>query len=385
MSDQHPLNLYSLIVELGQTEWIDEIRIFGSRRYLSNASYGSDIDLLIVPNRHVSIDKVRDIIDEPYVDAFLLDSHVAVSAMNDTRINVSEAGTVKGLDAITLWSRTNGWLTGEDYRTLDVISDKVPAMTRPNRGAIIIFCALASEFAAVRNRLGTGTEKTHARIPPYYRAYVNAASGKERLVIAVQTGVAGVNAGVSATRILDYFDEPAFAVLVGITAGLKDQKPTPSSPVLGDILVPTATVDVESGKLTPKGKEPAGQTFPLSPYRQRAIASWSGFNAWADQRKRLVDGKETPPKIVSDCTLACTASVIAYNKYAQSLKQHDRKIAGIEMEAVGIATACIGRCDLLIVKAISDWADEEKGDSQHEYCMQVSADLTISLIETGII
>ena len=83
----------------------------------------------------------------------------------------------------------------------------------------------------------------------------------------------------------------------------------------------------------------------------------------------------------ADCTLACTASVIAYNEYAQSLKQHDRKIAGIEMEAVGVATACQGRCDFLVVKSISDWADEKKGDSQHSYCTKVSADLVVSMIE----
>jgi hypothetical protein len=113
--------------------------------------------------------------------------------------------------------------------------------------------------------------------------------------------------GVSATRILDYFDEPAFAVLAGITAGLNDQKPTPSSPVLDDILVPTATVDVESGKLTPKGKEPAGQTFRLSPYRQRAVASWSGFNAWADQRKRLV---KAPREVSMACSPPIRSSLL---------------------------------------------------------------------------
>jgi nucleoside phosphorylase len=83
----------------------------------------------------------------------------------------------------------------------------------------------------------------------------------------------------------------------------------------------------------------------------------------------------------ADCTLACTASVVGYNDYAQSLKQHDRKIAGIEMEAVGVATACLGRCDFLVVKSLSDWADEKKGDSKHAYCTKVSADLVISMIE----
>jgi nucleoside phosphorylase len=87
------------------------------------------------------------------------------------------------------------------------------------------------------------------------------------------------------------------------------------------------------------------------------------------------------PKMFADCTLACTSSVIAYDEYAQSLKQHNRKIAGIEMEAVGVATACQGRCDFLVVKAISDWADDKKDDSQHSYCMKISADLVLSLIE----
>jgi nucleoside phosphorylase len=69
------------------------------------------------------------------------------------------------------------------------------------------------------------------------------------------------------------------------------------------------------------------------------------------------------------------------NDDAQSRKHHDRKIAGIEMEAVGVATACQGRCDFLVVKSISDWADDKKGDSQHSYCTKVSADLVVSMIE----
>jgi nucleoside phosphorylase len=381
MSEQTPLDLYSAILKLGETDWIDEIRIFGSRRYLSNASYGSDIDLLIVPNRQVSIDKLRDIIREPYIDAFLVDGALAISAMNETRLNVVEAEEVKGLNSVTLWSRAKGWLTGEDYRTLDIIPDKNPAPTRPNGGAIILFCALPSEFGAVRKRLGTGTQKTHPRIPPYYRAYVKTASGKERLVVAVQTGVAGVNAGISATRILDYFDEPKLAVLVGITAGLKDKKRNKNSPQLGDILVPTATVDVEAGKVTPKGKEKAGQIIPVSSNHQKAVSSWAGFDTWSRKRKRLVKRKTIFPKMFADCTLACTASVIAYDKYAQSLKQHDRKIAGIEMEAVGVAMACHGRCDFIVVKSISDWANQKKDNSQHSYCTKVSADLVVSMIE----
>ena len=49
---------------------------------------------------------------------------------------------------------------------------------------------------------------------------------------------------------------------MGITAGIKVKKSTVKSPPLGDILVPTTTVDVEAGKRTPKGKEKAGQKNP---------------------------------------------------------------------------------------------------------------------------
>jgi nucleoside phosphorylase len=51
------------------------------------------------------------------------------------------------------------------------------------------------------------------------------------------------------------------------------------------------------------------------------------------------------------------------------------------MEAVGIATACQGRCGFIVVKSISDWADEEKGDDMHSYCTQISSDMVISMIE----
>jgi nucleoside phosphorylase len=386
MSEQQPLDLYSLILRLGQADWIEEIRIFGSRRYLSNSSYGSDIDVLIVPNRQIQIDKLRALIFEQYVDAFLLDGTLAISAANETRIDLAGDEAINILDAVPIWSRTGGWLTGENYRVLDIIPDKVPVMTTAMAGArpVLLFCALPAEFAAVRARLGDGVQKNHARVPPYYRSYLKTKSGRELLIVAVQTGVAAVNAGISATRILDYFDQPKLAILVGITAGLKDQEAEPDDrkvAQLGDILVPTATVDVEAGKVTPKGKERAGQTLAVSSNHQKAIASWLGYEAWASQWKREVGGTPMAPKMFTDCTLACTASVIAYNEYAHSLKQQDRKIMGIEMEAVGVATACHGRCDFLVVKSISDWADENKGDSQHEYCMQVSADLVISLLE----
>lgn len=247
-------------------------------------------------------------------------------------------------------------------------------MTVARAGACpaIIFSALASEFDAVIKRLpSAGRQKTHRDLPPHFVTHLDCESGRKRLVVAVQTGVGSVNAAIVATRIFDYFDKPELAILVGITAGLKDP-----DRALGDVLVPTATVDVKSGKVTAEGKEPAGLTIPTSFNHQRAFASWRGLEEWALKWKRE-SPEGTTTTIHSDCTIACTASVIGYGEYAKSYLSQNRKIAGIEMEAIGVGSAAsIIQCPLLIVKGISDWADEEKSDLWHQYCMKISADFS---------
>ena len=55
------------------------------------------------------------------------------------------------------------------------------------------------------------------------------------------------------------------------------------------------------------------------------------------------------------------------------------------MEALGIAEACLGSVPLLIVKAVSDYADSKKDNRWHSYCMEIAADLIYRLIADGTI
>ena len=407
MPREKPLDLYAILTSLTATaSWIEEIQIFGSRRYLSNVSYGSDIDLLFIPNKEVSVPELLNVIDEPYLDAFLVVGGVAVSAENQGQIPFGSSSEKALLNPRTIWTRSDGWQTNEDYRILNIFADKAPTKTVPGVRPILILCALPIEFDAVVKRLASGAMRTHKNIPPYYKSSVRTNSNKERLVVVVRTGVASVNAAIACTRILEYFESPELAVLVGITAGIRRRRDRrrrdwlsdlihratqwnakyrapekTSTASLGDVLVPTATVDVESGKITPKGKEPAGLTLAMSPNRQRAIASWPGFKDWRARWATTLGGEKTQPRINTDCTLACTSSVIGYGKLAESFLRQNRKIRGIEMEAVGVAAACLERAPLLVIKAISDWANEQKNDMWHTYCADVAADLTISLIQ----
>jgi nucleoside phosphorylase len=384
MSDTRPFDLFTFVQQMTTAaEWIEEISIFGSRRYSSNASYGSDIDLLIVPNRSVATDVLRKACEDPYVDPFLVDGELAISAVNETRIRLGgQDKTGSSVDAVQIWTRAKGWRSGNDYRILQILPDRIPATTIGTWGArpILLFCALPSEYDAVVRRLPGGKPNTHKHLPLHYVAHLTCKTGEKQLIVVAQTGVASVQAGISAARMLNYFDRSLLAILVGITAALRER-----NIALGDILLPRASEDVESGKKTPKGKEPAGLTFNVQPYFHSALASWSGIQQWQEKWQTDLSGATTMPAVHDDCILACTASVIAYNKEAQSYRTINRKIVGIEMEAVGIGTATQSSgCPFLIVKSVSDWADEEKDDRWHQYCADVAADLVVSALENEI-
>jgi nucleoside phosphorylase/predicted nucleotidyltransferase len=359
MTREQPFDLFTFIQDLTKAQtWIKMIKIFGSRRYPDNVSFGSDIDILVYAQDSASIEQLRLAIHDPYVDAFLVIAELATSVANGSQIRLGDAEATV-LDAVTIWDRSNGWLADSRYRILTTLSDKSPAMSNFTAGArpVIICCALPAEYNSVVSRMPGGTQDQHWLLGSYHRWHVKTSKSRSRLVVVVQTGVASVNAAISVTQILSYFHSPELALLVGITAGLKDKELN-----LGDILVPTATVDVESGKQTPKGKEPAGQKLDMDRRLHKAVAT-----------------------VHTDCKLACTASVIAFQDQAASYREIDRKICGIEMEALGVAQACSGRVPLLVIKGISDWANEEKDDGWHRYCMDASADLAIRLISDEVI
>jgi len=383
MGTERPFDLYSWIQRLSETDWIQEIYIFGSRRYPSNTSFGSDIDLLIVPNRDVSLPALRSLIDERYVDAFLLMTNsTAVSTANETAIPVSTASIREELDAVLLWRRNEGWVAGDEHRLLYVISDRSPSPTFPWQAAspILLLCALQKEFEAIVNRLGTGTLKSVGALPPQYVTYIRRNGDNKRLAVVALIGVASVNAGIATTRLLDYWQKADLAVLLGITAGLRK---TGLKLKLGDLLVPTHTVDVESGKKTPKGHQPAGAIIPLATDLLNAVSTWPNTKRWMERWP--VPGKDKRlPQVRTDCALACSASVIGYEKLAQKYRRMHRKTGGVEMEGLGVATACQDKCRLLIVKSISDWAGVGKNDRYHQYCMQSCADFVVSMLEEGL-
>jgi hypothetical protein len=50
-----------------RTAWIEKIQILGSRRYVENVSYGSDIDLRVYSDGQGSTEALRNAVHDPYL------------------------------------------------------------------------------------------------------------------------------------------------------------------------------------------------------------------------------------------------------------------------------------------------------------------------------
>lgn len=379
-SDGH-FNLRGFVDGLSHYAWLDKIYLFGSRRYAGNQSFGSDIDLLFVTTEELADSALREVLFEPYIDAFVLAGRRATSVCNGTRIDVNPEEIEESLHAVLVWTRAGGWRAGF-YDLIRVLPEVNPAMTIGMAGIrpILILCALPKEFAAVKKRLPHGKDKQAGTMPPYYIARLAQVPGSPNgtIVVAVLVGNGNRKAAIATTRILDFFPQASLAILVGIAGGIEE-----ASVKLGDILIPTETVDVESGKKTSEGFESSLSTLQVSSPLHAKVAAWSGLSKWKAHWKEQSPLK-AEPSVIDDCTLACTSTVCADGESANALRQKNRKIAGVEMEALGVADAANDRCKFLIIKAVSDLAGSQKNDSLHEYCAGLAADLVASLIEAGV-
>lgn len=105
--DIRKINLQKLINEISQIDKIEEIYIFGSRRY-ETGSLRSDIDILVYAPNGLRHDEVMHIMDsEKALDIFITTNKTeARSFANDSWIKRTDV--IEDLDAQLLWSRKNG-------------------------------------------------------------------------------------------------------------------------------------------------------------------------------------------------------------------------------------------------------------------------------------
>ena len=125
--------------------------------------------------------------------------------------------------------------------------------------------------------------------------------------------------------------------------------------------------DYEAGKATWRGIKSHGVKLNASfSARQRLLAapSLSGIVSEVAERTGVPAGSR-----LREAAYASGEKVVAHRRLARSLARHDRKIAAIEMESLGVADACRrSGAEFMVLKAVTDLADRKKSDDLRGQC-----------------
>lgn len=189
------------------------------------------------------------------------------------------------------------------------------------------------------------------------------------IVVAQSSDMASVEAASLVSDIIHHW-QPGAMLLVGIAAGVDRDKQK-----LGDLVIGRDIYYYDRGKLTPDGKRP-------EPIMYRADATlWNHLQAvpeWVPPSTLIKpDGTQTGPHIHYG-VIASGEKVIADSAVRDEVTAVDRKIAALEMEGYGFSAAAWQSPGIhaLVIKAICDFADADKGDDWHSYAAAVAAEFT---------
>jgi nucleoside phosphorylase len=369
---------------------IDSVYLFGSRRYASGSAR-SDVDLLVFgesfPQASVVAAVARGI--DPYLDVFLARDQVAHSAINESIIQ-STGDLVSDLNAVCLWTRGSGWEVGAAaFTAVRVLAGFAPSYTlaasagaEPSvcRADVLFVTALHREYTAVVSKCDSAVATAPSSERFQFEVGSVASEGESRTVVAMVADRAGpLPAALLAFRGIEMF-RPKLAVLVGITAGIEHEVD------LGDLVIPDTVVEYEATKVYPDGEQSHGRNFPTDQAAIASVKGWRRWDEWLDaiSQSRPVGGRSG----WSTDAMASGNKVIASRERAEVIAAFQRKTVAIEMEALGLMEACqraSPAVPALVIKAVSDFADDAKSDAWHEYCSDAAGDLAITLVRERVI
>lgn len=246
-----------------------------------------------------------------------------------------------------------------------------------NKYDVAIICALPEEFKQVLQVFSAGNNWQKLQVPelPYMfqTTTVNTINMNEVSVIAVCADAPGVCAtSVLATTLYSFFHVDSI-FMTGITAGIKSKGIN-----LGDIVIAKSIQDYAAGKLTEDkitGDIRMLKELEQIPASKQLISMVSTFINDDECMDDLIGALETD--INFHCHIAptvCGPFVMASPTLVNAFKQDNRKIQALDMEGYALyLTAFTLEKKALWVKAISDYADNDKNDDYHEFASRASA------------
>jgi nucleoside phosphorylase len=211
----------------------------------------------------------------------------------------------------------------------------------------------------------------------YYMGRFRRAPGEFHDVIAARASGMGMAASaVLAAKMISQF-KPRCVIMCGICAGER------SEVQLGDVIAAHPSWDYGSGKHALRNNvaifEPAPQPLTLSTRLRGAVERLqSESQLLGDLRGKFAGATPSTALRVHIGPLASGSAVIANSALLTSVKTQNRKLLGIDMEGYGVmmaaAEALAPQPEVLVIKSVCDFADEQKDDRFRHYAAYTSAE-----------
>jgi nucleoside phosphorylase len=193
-----------------------------------------------------------------------------------------------------------------------------------------------------------------------------------------------ISAATAATDAITLWN-PRFVLMVGIAGGIPQDDLD-----LGDVVVADQVVGYEYGKVTdheskPYEIKPRDRVYPASALLLERVRNfWD--DSWTQQVN--VPRPDNAARATSKLFIGPIASgnkVIASTEFRQQLTTRWPKLVAVEMEAEGVFAAVFDRPQIrgtLVIRGISDMADERKSDDWQEYAADVAAAFAVSFLKS---
>jgi nucleoside phosphorylase len=190
-------------------------------------------------------------------------------------------------------------------------------------------------------------------------------------------------AAVLATKMILRF-APEVVAMPGIAAGVR------GTVEIGDVMVADPAWDYGSGKWVDRDGIPGFETAPhqvgISPAVRTALTLLAEDALTLTRIQTEWQGDPSPTRLqVRIGPVASGAAVLADRENVQRILAQNRKAIGVEMEAYGVYVAAQEAAfpapEAVAIKAVVDFADATKGDTQQRYGAFVSAASLRHLVE----
>lgn len=214
----------------------------------------------------------------------------------------------------------------------------------------------------------------------YLSGTLATSSGTKSIIAAAAPRMGIPASAVLSSKIIHQF-RPRFVAMVGICAGRKDKVS------LGDVIIAEPTWDWGSGKISSDQGEskflPSPHQLAMDPDTAALLRAMTKDDVVLAGIKKASRGNKPKTELKAHIgPLVSGAAVVAHKPTFNLLLDQHRGILGVDMEAYAVAAAVMGsakpRPKFLIVKGVSDFADENKDDDYQEFAASVSANFLLT-------